>query len=439
LVNILLIITPFKPAQTPNTIRWAAIIKEFIESGNKVTILTSNWTSRDSIEKIDDANIYRTGHNTLLDFLYTKIGKTKRRNISSEYKQKKPSRIIAGIEVLVDKFWRHRYWPDGSVLFLKSGKKKIAEIIEKEKISHVISVGLPFTCHLIAQEAKIIKPDLHWIMDVQDPFSISNLFWVNNFSKYAVKNIEAEERCLSLADKVIFTNDKVKELYSDLFETQISKFYVIPPILNIPSNENTNSGSDKPMLKLNPNKKHIAYFGSFYQGVRSPLRFLKFLDYLYNNNKSALDNMEFHFYGEMNKFSKPIFLLFDHLNEYIHHHGFVKHNDLNNHIVKFDLLLNFGNITNYHLPSKVVEFLYYNKPLINVISIDDDSAKLFLKDKIEILNLKIESQILKSGANNFIDFIMKVRDVKTLRPTNLNLYLPAHLANSYLTLMKSSQ
>jgi hypothetical protein len=146
--------------------------------------------------------------------------------------------------------------------------------------------------------------------------------------------------------------------------------------------------------------------------------------------------MQFHFYGELNRFSKPIFLLFDHLSPYIQHHGFIRHDNLTDHILEYDILLNFGNTTNYHLPSKVVEFLYYNKPVINIVSIEDDSAKIFLQSKMDIFNIKLNSDISKDDAENFISYVLQEHKERNVSLKNVKEFLPKEIANSYLNLMK---
>lgn len=435
-MNILIVITPFDPAQTPNTIRWNAIIKEFIKNGYKVTVLTTLWTDRNSFEEKDSIKIYRTGHHTLLDFLWNMLGVHKRRNVSSQTALRKPGFFKTFIEKSVNYFWRKRYWPDGSVLFLKPGKKIIPTIINEESISHVISIGLPFTCHLVVKEVKLNHPDVHWMMDVQDPFSISDKFWVNNFSKYAMKNICAEEECLGLADEIIFTNKKVVEIYKELFPKYNQKYKVIPPIFVPPEHDKLELNKEV-VLNLDPSKKHLAYFGSFYTGVRSPFRFLKFIDKLHKEHKASVFNMKFHFYGELNKFSKPIFLMFDHLSPYIEHHGFIKHSEVHKHIEQYDALLNFGNITNYHLPSKVVELLYYNKPVINISSVQDDSAKLFLSRKIDFFNLQLDTSLTNDNTEDFIAYVFQEHEKEVPSIEGMSNYLPKQISERYASLMKS--
>lgn len=426
-MNILLIITPYSPAQTPNTLRWIPIIKHWRTVGYSVTVLTTKWRNSVEFEELDGVDIYRTGYNTLLDWFYNKFSISNRRNKVGNNKLKKPNIFKRGIEKLVDVFWRKRYWPDGSVLFLKPGKKLGDKLITAKKITHVISVGLPFTNHLICKSLKVKNPKLFWLMDIQDPFSFSDQFWVNNFDKYAIKNIEEEGKCFETADKITVTNDQAYNLYTDLFEMQKEKLFVIPPLISL------QESTPKTHKHYDESKINIAYFGSFYEKVRSPFRFLMMLDFILKKHPQKLANAHFHFFGEQNKFSAPIFHMFKQLVPYITHHGYLRRLELSSHVKHMDMLLNFGNQTNYHLPSKVVEYIYFNKPLINIVTIEDDSSYEFLKGKLEILNLKMSKIDVEKNAELFLDFIEK-RDsefnIKGVQP-----FLPKSISKQYKDLM----
>ena len=45
-----------------------------------------------------------------------------------------------------------------------------------------------------------------------------------------------------------------------------------------------------------------------------------------------------------------------------------------------DVLINIGNNTSYQLPSKIIEYIGASKPIINIISLHNDTSKIYLKD-----------------------------------------------------------
>jgi len=102
-----------------------------------------------------------------------------------------------------------------------------------------------------------------------------------------------------------------------------------------------------------------------------------------------------------------------------------------------DYLLNFGNTTDYHLPSKVVDLLYFNKPILNFISNSNDSTQAFLKDYDDILNLNL-TDIGQEEINQFIQFVNKERQARIAEPALIENYTSERLGKMYLDLMEGS-
>ena len=189
-MNILLIISPYDPAQTPNTLRWNAVIRELIKKGCYVHVLTTKWYPSPDLVKDDGVTIHRTGHHSLLDLINNLFRRKRRRNISSG-SSSSYGFLRRMLEFFVDKLWRNYYWPDGTMLFLKPGQSLARKIIKEYEITHLISVGIPFTNHWIARQLKKDDPAIKWLLDIQDVFSYSDEFRVNNFKRYSQRNLKA--------------------------------------------------------------------------------------------------------------------------------------------------------------------------------------------------------------------------------------------------------
>ena len=422
-MNILLIITPYNPAQSPNTLRWVPLVKLLEDKGHTVTILTSKWSSQKTSAYND--SIHRVGHNTLSDYLSDKRSSKQRRGETGHISNTQLSPIKKLSEWIIDKTWRKRYWPDGSVLFLKPGIQKGSQLVNEKSITHIISVGLPFTCHLIAQKLKEKHPSLHWHMDIEDPFSYSKEFWVNNFKRYATKNHQAEATAFLLADSINVTNHRAKEKYDRLFAESKTKTEVIPPLFA--AYDETKNVE----LILSRNKIHLAFFGTFYRGVRSPETFLIFLKRLKKYNPSLLSRLQFHFFGSQNTFSTPIFYRYRELKPYLIFHGFVNRDHAISAMKQVDILINFGNTTDYHLPSKVVDYLYVNKPILNLISTPNDSSKVFFENYDDILNLdcnRVGEEIIRS----FSEFVLKKREPASCNKKSVSPYNTEAIGSMYL-------
>ena len=430
-MKILLIITPFYPSQTPNTLRWIPIIEYFESKEIETTVLTTK--NRGSNHNLTlSSEVHEAGYNTLLDWLYFTLKVKRRRNLpSSDSEFSEPSFFSKLTQWFIDKTWRKTYWPDGSQLFYRPGLKKAKQIISDKKITHVISVGLPFTCHLIASTLKEVYPYLHWHQDIEDPFSYSEEFWVNNFDRYRQKNIEAERKAFELSDSISVTNPRAKSKYELLFPKYAHKLCVIYPMF-----AKTKSTS-KIDLDLASDKIHIAYFGSFYERVRSPEPLLSLLERIQKINAEEFHKFHFHFFGQQNRFSLPIFKFFESLQGQITLHGLKDRDYCIAAMSEVDFLINIGNITDYHLPSKVVDFLYCNKPLINVISSKDDATIPLLAGKIETCKLFINEKDGVFLAEKLWSFINRKRIATLPSVDNISNYNTEIIAEKYLETMQT--
>ena len=401
-MRILIIISQYSPAQTPNTLRWIPIAKYFDSLGHNVSILTTKRAGFPEKDTQGPITVYRAGYNTLKDRIYDMFKKRDRRNEVGAG-QTETSIIGSLLERVIDLTWRKYYWPDGSQLFLKLGIKKGKELLESDQYDIIYSVGLPFTCHMIAKALKEENPKLHWHMDIEDPFCYSEEFWVNNFDKYKKKNEKAEKEAFAKADRISVTNGRAMEKYIDLFPSQESKLTVIPPVFVSPDSSVSKD------LMLYSEKIHLGYFGSFYNGVRSPLKFFQFLEYLHHTDASLFDEIQFHFIGQLDRATLALFEAFPEVRRYAVIHGFMNRDETISAMLQTDILMNFGNSTDYHLPSKVVDYLYTSKPILNLTSIENDSTQKFLMGHNDMLNLLLEKENFEKLRTQFLKFIFKER------------------------------
>ncbi len=406
-MKILLVITPYLPAQTPNTLRWLPIVGQLRRLGHEVSVLTTKRNGY--IDESSEVPVYRAGYNTLQDRLYDLARSQSRRHEVGGATPKTGMRL-ALLQGVVDKFWRSRYWPDGSKLFLKAGIDKGKTLLENNDFSHIISVGLPFTAHLVAQALKEYRPELHWHMDIQDPFCYSKEFRVNNYAKYKDRNIAAEAKAFDLANSISITNEKAKEKYLEYFPQESLKLKVIPPLWHA---EDTEASYD---MILFSQKIHLGYFGSFYENVRSPKPFLEFLSFLHSQDAQLLGKVQFHFVGQMDRVSMAIIEQFSEIRSYIVIHGFKTRAETISAMKQVDILLNFGNTTDYHLPSKVVDYLAMAKPVLNLATIPEDSTAHFFSDKkLPFKSLLLEESKLEVNRQAFYDFVFEQKTKREIR------------------------
>ena len=397
-----------------------------------MSILTTKRSGIAEESELGGLRVYRAGYNTLLDRLYDLLKSKHRRNEEGYSTGAGGVGLASGLlQGIANKFWRNNYWPDGSKLFIKPGIALGQKIIDQNKIDKIISVGLPFSSHWIAKQLKENNPSLHWVMDIQDPFCYSKEFRVNNFDKYQKKNIKAEAEAFRLADKISITNERAKEKYKDYFPEQINKVTVIPPLF---SAANPDKHYD---MYLYSEKIHLGYFGSFYEGVRSPKQFFDFIDYIWKKDKSLLNKYQFHFVGQIDRGTNALISSYDEIRRCFVLHGFMNRDKTVSAMRQVDILLNFGNTTDYHLPSKVVDYLYFDKPIINISSIENDSTSSFFSDKtVPFLDLKMDETNHQIQAEQFFKFLEADHGVRQERLAHVENYTVPQIAKAYKALLE---
>ncbi len=427
-MKLLLIISQWAPAQTPNTIRWSPLVDYFAAKGHEVHVLTTKRRGISATTVAHSHQIHRAGYNTLLDRLYDLFSSKKRRNeLSAGIPSNNPFVLL--LEKLADTFWRKNYWPDGSKLFIKPGSITAEKIIAEHQITHIISVGLPYSCHLIAKSMKLKFPKVHWHMDIQDPFSYSKEFWVNNQEKYAQKNHSDELASFNTSDSISVTNEVAQQRYTALFP-DAKQSVVIPPVFDPPD----------PQVEYDPQpysaKIHLGYAGSFYNGVRSPLAFMQFLSYLHEQNPELIQKIQFHLFGQQDKVSYNILNSFPSVRRYIVLHGFLNRSEVLDALSRLDIIMNFGNTTDYHLPSKVVDYLYLNKPILNLISTENDSTSAFMsRHELELQDLHLGHNTMETNKALFDKFVFQQRKPSIPNTALVSEYTVRMIGDQYLQLL----
>lgn len=373
-MRILVISYSYFPSISPRAFRWTAIAEHWAKQGIEVDVVSA-WKPETSKNEIkDNVHIFRTGGKAaevIRNSLCFK--KTTPKIIKSDNKEffngHKIPHAVHLIKWLHDYTWKKIYWPDFACLWYFSAVKKAEQLFKKKNYSALITVSLPFTCHLTGLYLKEKYPKINWLVDIGDPFCFLDQTPTNNHVFYHRLNYRCEGKIFNLADAVSVTTDPTLKKYGQVFPDNADKISVIPPLLS-----QTNL-IDSPLIFLKNAKIRLVFIGTLYKNIRSP-------DYLLSLFNQLLDSdigykLELHFfgnthdcYGSFNKYKelldKKIFL-----------HGKVSREKAIRAMSEADILINIGNNTAYQLPSKVVEYASTGKPIINLIKAKNDSSLSF--------------------------------------------------------------
>ena len=380
--SVLVITHSYAPMLNPRAFRWTSIAEEFVKRGVAVDVITSWKPGYRREEKINGVNVFRVGE-SIIEKMRSMFNSEQASVHNSSAIHKNPKtfdvkNIIKNtIQSLHDITWKNIYWPDYAILWIKDAVKAAIYLNEIEKYDSLITVSDPFSCHLVGQKVKQLHPNMHWLVDIGDPFSFREGTRANNHKLYKKKNYNAEYEIFKMADDIAVTTETTKDKYSELFLTG-EKIAVIPPLVSQLKNQKRNKD-----FYSNKNSKKILYIGTLYKHIRNP----QYLLDLFLNIKNSLNSeFELHFIGGIND-CQYLFDNYDLNKNNIYLHGLLDRAEVNTALQQADFVINLSNTNRYQLPSKVVEYVQSGKPIINITQIENDISAAFFNGYEHFINI----------------------------------------------------
>ena len=405
-MNILIIISEYLPDQNPNVYRWSAIGEHWAAAGHDVHVLTAKRHDAPTSETINRVRVTRAGQSTLLDWTYNTLKVTARRQrplADKNARPQRPSMARRMMEKLVSLTWRTFYWPDGSCIWYFPARRAAVRLIREAQIDMVVTVCYPFTALLIGRYLKALFPQIFWLADIEDPFSLVIEAPKNNHFLYQRLNVAQEKKAFLLADRVSVTNQVVADMYAEQIPIDKDRLVVIPPIWLPEEIEHTS-------LSLSKDAIHLAYIGAFYTAVREPTPLLNLFRKLLQQDPDLRLKIKVHLVGEIAPEFTPVFNQFGDLSDVLVFHGFKSRKWVALCMEQMDVLINIGNTTSFQLPSKVVDYYASGKPILNICQIRQDSFKGFFEDYPMIQNVHLEE--IKDDTKRFSELATFIRQAK---------------------------
>lgn len=401
-MRILIISTLYYPARSPNVYRWEAIARYWTSQGHEVHWLCTRLGGEPRQAKVNELFIHRAGHHTLLDWLYDVLGKKNKRRGTLGAGTPNQSQWRMFIEQIVNLTWRKIYWPDGSCIWYFPARKRALQLMRQHHFDVAISVSLPFSSVLIAAAVKKKYPTVRWLMDIEDPFSFVEEYFINNRYLYKNLNVKAESGALHLADEVSVTVDAARRKYIDQFPFVEGKISVIPPLWE----EVKPAKNPQSQYQSTDEHIHLGYFGTFYFPIRGPEVFLRLLSLIKKEQPELANRLTVHLVGAIPVEYAGLITQFSELKGILRFYGLVSREQTARMMEDMDFLVNIGNTTDYHLPSKSAEYLAAGKPIINVCQHSKDTFDNFFEGHPLFLSLQCsDSRTLFIQVIKFCEFV----------------------------------
>jgi glycosyltransferase involved in cell wall biosynthesis len=275
--------------------------------------------------------------------------------------------------MLHDATWKKVYWPDYAALWYPAALKRAKQLIAEHDFDALVTIAPPFTGHLIGLRLKRKFPSIRWIADSGDPFCFAEFSTMNSEWLYGRLNKYAEGKVFRSADGLSVTTEETARIYADLFPFSEDKIRVIPPLLNpdCPGPSSTNHGIPEDSVI------RLGYVGNFHRRLREPAIYIRTIEKAIEYRRELADRIELHFLGDAA-------LVLDCLEKHpsikrlCRFHGRSPRKAVMEALDAADVFVNIGNATSYQLPSKVIEYACFGKPILNFSSSAQDSSAAFL-------------------------------------------------------------
>lgn len=235
--------------------------------------------------------------------------------------------------------------PDGRTFF--DGIKLFPKI-KNQSFDLTITIGLPFTVHLVTWAALQLNrfKTSRIVADYGDPYSTNPIKKIPPYSKIL------ERLVLKSFDSITIPVESAITAYEGVLVPR-GKVQIIPQGFNIKQDFSNNY-----TINTIPT---FAYAGALYKKIRDPSIFLEFLT-------KIEDDFVFHIYTDFSNTQtinilEPYFLK---LGRRMVVHDKIPRIECLEVMSRMDFLINFSNATQIQAPSKIVDYVLSGRPFLNI-------------------------------------------------------------------------
>jgi hypothetical protein len=260
------------------------------------------------------------------------------------------------------------FLPDTKWVWKNAAWRKLNTLASTRTYDAFISFGQPWTDHLSGLQFKA-EHIIPWVAHFSDPWADSS--FVNTSGWVIKKRLEMEEAVISAADAVIFVSDQTADLVMKKYPSEWrSKAIVIPHGFE-PENPNTSVEEYQSGRQI-----EFCYSGNFY-GPRTPDTVLEAAVKLMADEKFA-GHFLIRFVGPIQP-EYPEKATRMGLKTCVRFEGPVSFTTSNDYCRQSDVLLLIdapSEKPSVFLPSKLVDYLAFNKPILGVTPLQGASSDL---------------------------------------------------------------
>ncbi len=423
----ILVISPyFAPEEHPRAHRWKTICETWAHTGHQVTVVCGKVKADKTYQSAVGLTVQRVGHASLRNRLF---------RIESGEVAVSGSQWLKGIWKwlfdLFSKWLRPRFFPDeANQLFLPGARRVLLDMLSKDHFDLIVTVSKPFSTHLLGAEIKKKHSALYWIADCGDPWVAGMPLAVPESKFTAAAQLEAET--LALADCVAVTHARVAELLRRSYN--LNHLLVVPPILSGAYN-----ASDILPHRAPSRDDHIielAYFGALYAPERDATLLMAWANAIRTTAPELGRRIRVRIYGTvqpgiaMQLMQEPM----------VHLVGQIERDEVVREMACADILLHLGNSNDFLLPSKLVEYIASNLPILHLGYHEADACTEFLSAWGQCYQVMVmrDGKFAEGDIQKLIPFLLGTDARRNQIHGQLHeACSPAAIASAYLSVLTS--
>lgn len=380
-MKLLIVSHNYFPSRNARAFRWSALAEHWAASGHQVQVVTAALPGLPEKESIRGVLVHRVGAKGV-------------ESLRARHQGARPSLLKKILKIVHDATWKKLYWPDSNALWIRPALRLSRSLLGVDSTQLLVTVSIPFSSHVIGYFLKRRFPAVRWVMDIGDPFAFMVEAPTNNHTIYGSLNFAAEGRALRLADHVSVTTEGTLKRYMATYQEVTGKISEIPPLVNVPDVRAGGASLDGPMK--------LVYLGTMYRNVRGPEGLLALFKRMLENTTRPI---ELHLFGNHTAYERTFNSLPEKFLKHVFLHGLVDREEALGAMQSATALVNIGNDTTYQLPSKLVEYAAFSKPIVNIVSRQNDSSVAFLRRHPCVLNVIADEADTDAMAHRAIAFV----------------------------------
>lgn len=365
-MKALLIAYSFPPLWEAQSIRWYYLSRELAKAGFKIDVLTISAPFYDNLDLHENIRIFRISPGILERILYRvkSFLKTEPVSVNNGSVKNQTSRD-SFLLIQLKKCWRQL---KKLFTFLMLGDIRnewfplclqyIKKNIDISRYDCLITSHEPIVDCLLGLKIKKEFPQIRWIADIADPLTAD---YYPSFWKRWLQSVE--KRVLQMADKILVTNEALREVYLKEYEIREDKIEIITQGFDL-------EWAQKSWNILPENSVFTLFYGgSFYHEFRDPAELFNALKELDFDFKFYLAGRNESFIPRDSKLRGKIVYL-----------GMLPHPEVLEWETKADVLIYISNKTMEQVPGKFFEYIGSGRPILCITYNENDKTAELTKN-----------------------------------------------------------